>query len=124
MVIRSDDRGMSHSANIGREHVCVADLSPQYTPAASRFQAMAKPSTRYWLRGAFSNTNEGLAALAGQRQPRFTLVVTHVGIDDQELGALGDRIGADSSSNVEAGLPVLSRRTAGRRAPRCSAPHE
>jgi hypothetical protein len=114
LVIRSDDRGMSHSANIGREHVFEAglSLSTQYTSAASRFRATAKPFTPMWLRSVFSITNEGLVPLTGQRQPRFTLVVTHVGIDDQELGALGDRTGDDSLPRVGEPTSALSRVTA------------
>ena len=113
MVIRSDDRGMSHSANIGREQDFEAglSLSTQYTPTASRFQATAKPFTPTTLR-SFSITNEGLVALTGQRQPRFNLVVTHVGIDDQELGALGDWTEGDSLPRVGESTSVLSRVTA------------
>jgi hypothetical protein len=114
LVIRSDGRRMSHSANIGREQVFEAglSLSTQYTPAASRFQATATPFTPRSLRSAFSNTNEGLVALTEQRQPRFNLVVTHVGIDDQELGALGDGTEGDSPSWVGESVSALSRVTA------------
>ncbi len=114
MVIRSDDRGMSHSANIGREHAFEAGLSlfTQYTPTATRFQATATPFTPMWLRSAFSFTNQSPVALTGQRQPRFNLVVTHVGIDDQELGALGDGTEGDSPSWVGESVSVLSRVTA------------
>ena len=34
-------------------------------------------------------------ALIGREQPRFTLVVTHIGSDDQELGALGEGLAGD-----------------------------
>jgi hypothetical protein len=51
--------------------------------------------------------------LTGQPQPRFTLAITYVGIDDRELGALGDRIDAGSSPRVGEPAPALSRRTAG-----------
>jgi hypothetical protein len=114
LVIRSDDRGMSHSAIIGREHVFEAglSLSTQYTPTASRFPTTAKAFTPMSLRVALSCTNEGLVALTGQKQPRFTLVVSHVGIDDQELGALGDRTGAVSLLRVGEPTPALSRVTA------------
>jgi len=105
---------MSHSANIGREQLFEAGLSPstQYTPTASRFQATAKPFTPRSLRSTFSITNEGLVALTGQRQPRFNLVVTHVGIDDQELGALDDRTEGDSLPRGGKPLSALSRVTA------------
>jgi hypothetical protein len=105
---------MSQRAIIGREHDFEAglSLSTQYTPTASRFPATAKAFTPMSLRFAFSFTNEGLVALTGQKQPRFTLVVSHVEIDDQELGALGDRTGADSLPRVGGSISALSRVTA------------
>jgi hypothetical protein len=111
LVILSDDRGMSHSANIGREHAFEAglSLSTSYTPAASRFQARAASFTRLCWRSALSLTHDGLVVLTGQRQSRFTLLVTHVGIDDQELGALGDRTEGDSLPRVGASSTALSR---------------
>lgn len=114
MVIRSDTRGMNHSANIGRGHAFGADLSLSFnTPTASRFPAAATPfASRRW-RSTLSSTSVRPIALIGQPQPRFTLAITHGGIDDRELGALGDTIGAASSPRVGETAPALSRRTAG-----------
>lgn len=114
MVIRSDTRGMSHSANIGRGHAFEADLSlSSNTPTASRFPATATPFAPLQWRSTLSITTEGPITLTGQTQPRFTLAISHVGIDDRELGALGDRIDADSSPRVGEPARALSRRTAG-----------
>jgi hypothetical protein len=114
LVIRSAERGISHSATNGREQVFGAglSLSTQYTPTASRFPATAEAFTPMSLRFALSITNKSLVALTGRKQPRFTLVVSHVGIDDQELGALGDRTGAVSLLRVGEPTPALSRVTA------------
>jgi hypothetical protein len=108
LFIRSDDRGMSHSANIGREHAFGTglSLSTLNTPAAHRFQAPAAsfvPTSR-----STPITNESPITVTGPFQPRFTLMVTHIGIDNRELGALDDRIGSRSSSRVEEPRPVLS----------------
>lgn len=114
LVIRSDTRGMSHSANIGRGHAFGADLSLSLnTPTVSRFPAAATPFVSLRWRSTFSNTTKRPIALTGQAQPRFTLAIRHVGIDDRELGALSDRIDADSSPRVGEPVPALSRRTAG-----------
>jgi hypothetical protein len=114
LVIRSDDRGMSHSANIGRGHVgeTALSLSIYTTPTAPRFQATAISFMPACWRSALFNTNELPATLTGQRQLRFNLVVTHVGIDDQELGALGGRTGGDFPPRVGEASAVLSRVTA------------
>ena len=89
--LRSDDRGMSHSANDALELRFEAGLSHSAfnTPAALRFPA-ASPSGPRRHRPAFSIATTGSAIPVGHEQSRFTLLVTHVGIDDQELGALGD----------------------------------
>jgi hypothetical protein len=109
---------MNHSANIGRGHAFGADLSLSFnTPTASRFQAAATPFTSRRWRSTLSSTSERPIALTGQPQPRFTLAITHVGIDDRELGALGDTIGAASPPRVGETAPALSRRTAGPRRP-------
>ena len=106
LVIRSDDRGMSHSANIGHGHAFGTGLSPSTlnTPTAQWFQATAAPFLPSSRRSTDTNTTESPTALAGQLQPRFTLMVAHVeidsGTDNRELGALDDGIGNDSSSRV------------------------
>jgi hypothetical protein len=111
LVIRSDDGGMSHSANIGSgdQRGTAHSLSMCTTPTAPRFPATAKPLTPGQRRTDTSITKERPVSLIGRRQPRFNLVVTHVGIDDQELGALGGGTGSDSLPRVGASMPVLSR---------------
>ncbi len=106
LVILSDDRGMSHSANIGRGDAFETglSLSTSYTPTASRFQAASTSFTRLCWRSALSRTHEGPAALTGRLQSRFTLLVTH-----QELSALGDRTGGDSLPRVGELSRALSR---------------
>ena len=110
MFIRSDDRGMSHSANIGREHACGTglSLSTLNTPAAHRIQATAAPFVHSSRRSTHASTLESPITSIGPLQPRFTLMVTHIGIDNRELGALDDRIGSHSSSRVGELRPVLS----------------
>jgi hypothetical protein len=114
LVIRSDARGMSHSANIGRQHSFGTGLAPSTlnTPTARWFQATATPFLPSSRRSTHTITTERLITLVGQLQPRFTLMVTHVGIDDgidnRELGALDDRIGIDSPSRVGASGSALS----------------
>ena len=128
LFIRSDDRGMSHSANIGREHVVGTglSLSTLNTPAALRFQATAAPSVHSSRRFTHAMTYQSPIRSIGQLQPRFTLMVTHVGIDNRELGALGDRIGSDSSSRVGepdlilSCVPAMPRRLAAFSSSRCT----
>jgi hypothetical protein len=128
LFIRSDDRGMSHSANIGREHVFGTglSLSTPNTPAALRFQVPAAGFVRFSRRSTHAMTYGGPTRSIGLLQPRFTLMVAHVGIDNRELGALDGRIGSDSSSRVGEPDPVLScvpakpRRLAAFSASRCT----
>jgi hypothetical protein len=100
---------MSHSANIGREHAFGTglSLSTLNTPAAHRFPAPAASFVQSSRRSTHVNTHEGPIRSIGLLQPRFTLMVAHVGIDDRELGALGGRMGIDSSSRVGEPRPVL-----------------
>lgn len=114
MVIRSEDRGMSLSAHVDHDDAFGAVLFPatQYTPTVPRFLAKAGPFAESSRRSAQSHTNTTPVALTGQVQPRFNLVVIHVGIDDRELGALGDGNGGESSPRVGESCPVLSRVTA------------
>jgi chitin disaccharide deacetylase len=49
---------------------------------------------------------DSLVALVGRLQPGFTVLVTHVGIDNAELGALLDM-------NTDGGLPEMSRNRQG-----------
>jgi hypothetical protein len=90
--LRSDDRGMSHSANIGLEPWFEPRLSRSTVnpPAAPRFPATVAPSgPRRHRMTLFSTTPRSIVPI-GHVQPRFNPVVTRVGIDNQELGALGD----------------------------------
>lgn len=120
LFIRSDDRGMSHSANIGREHAFGTglSLSTLNTPAAHRFQATAASSVQSSRRSTHVITHARPIRSIGPLQPRLTLMVAHVGIDNRELGALDDRTGSDSSSHVGeprsvlSGLPAMPRRLA------------
>jgi hypothetical protein len=112
LFIRSDDGGMSHSANIGREHAFGTglSLSTLNTPAAHQFQATAASFVQSSRRSTLVNTHESPIPSTGLLEPRFTLMVARVGIDNRELGALDDRIGSDSSSRVgesRSGLPCL-----------------
>ena len=110
LFIRSDDRGMSHSAHIGREHAFEAglSLSTSNTPAAHRFQATAASFVHSSRRSTQVLTHQRPIRSIGLLQPRFTLMVTHDGIDNRELGALDDRTGSDSSSRVGEPRSVLS----------------
>lgn len=110
LFIRSDTRGMSHSANIGREHAFGTglSLSTLNTPAAHRFQATAGSVVQSSRGSTQGMTHESPIRSIGLFQPRFNLMVTHVGIDNRELGALDDRIGGDSSSRVGAPRSGLS----------------
>jgi len=128
LFIRSDDRGMSHSANIGRDHAFGTglSLSTLNTPAARRFEAPAAPFVQSSRRSTNTITYQNPITPIGLFQPRFTLMVTHVGIDTRELGALGDRIGSDSSSRVGeprsvlSCLPAMPRRLAAFSSSRCT----
>jgi len=89
---------MNHRTNSGFERMLgiVPSRSTLNTPSAPRFPAASAlcPTSKY--DAALSNTTEGPATLAGRLQPRFNLVVTHVGIDEEELGALSDMHGVDA----------------------------
>jgi len=76
LVFRSDERGMSHSANHGRGHLRETGLllSMLTTPTVPRFQATTIfLAPRRW-RIADTITNERPIALTGPHQPRFNLV--------------------------------------------------
>ena len=110
LFIRSDDRGMSHSANIGREHRFGTDLSlsTSNTPAAQRYPATAASFVQASRRTTHVHTYEHPIRSIGLLQPRVTLMVAPLGTDTRELGALDDRIGTVSSSRVGEPRPVLS----------------
>jgi hypothetical protein len=81
------------------------------TPTVPRFQATISVAPRRW-RVADSITNERPVALTGSASTALQPRVTHVGIDDRELGALSDRIGDDLPMLVGKANPMLSRVTA------------
>jgi hypothetical protein len=120
LFIRSDDRGMSHSANIGREQLFSTglSLSTLRMPAARRVQATAASFVQASRRYTNAITHESPIRLIGPFQPRFTLMIARDGIDDRELGALDDRNGSGSSSRVGEScsdlscLPAMPRRLA------------
>ena len=109
LVLRSDDRGMSHIAYVGLERPLEAGVArfSAHQPTASRFPAGPVRSASWQQRPPLSDTTNGPIALIGREQSRFNLVVAHIGIDDQELGALGDSIAGSV-------LPVGSARSLGR----------
>jgi hypothetical protein len=90
---------MNHRTNSGLEHLLgiVPSRSTLNTPSAPRFPAASAlcPTSKH-DDATLSNTKEGSATLAGRLQLRFNLVVTHVGIDEEELGALSDMHGVDA----------------------------
>ena len=76
------------------------------------FQTTAMSLVPPRWRSALSITNGRPVALTGPCQPRFNFEVTHVGTDDRELGALGDRIGGDAFPHAGEPSLMLSRVTA------------
>jgi len=89
LIIRSDDAGMSHSVNMGLEKQYFGETrhDPQYL-AASR------------------NKTDSLLAMVQRLHSHYNLVVTHVGIDDSELGASLDM-------NKGGALPEMSKNRQG-----------
>ncbi|HKH90819.1 MAG TPA: hypothetical protein VKA54_03395 [Gemmatimonadaceae bacterium] len=89
---------MNHRTNSGLEHLLgvVPSRSTLNTPSVPKFPAASAlcPTSKH--DAALSNTTKGSARLAERLQPRFNLVVTHVGIDEEELGALSDMHGVDA----------------------------
>ena len=116
LVLRRDDRGMSRSTHVGLEPELGAGLalSSLNAPAASRYPAPAVPFPRSRHRRTLSNTMQSSIALIEREQPRFKLVVARDGIDDQELGALGDGRMGGALPNREAPSRRPSRGTASR----------
>ena len=104
LIIRSDDGRMNHSTTSGLEHLLGIDLSlsRSNTPSAPRFLAVAAVCPTWKYDKTISKTTEGSVILAGHLQLRSNLVVTHVGIDEEELGALNGRHGADALPGTRA----------------------
>ena len=107
MIIRSDDGRMSQSTNSGLEHLLgiVPTRLTLNTPTAPRFPAASALCPTSTHDRTLSNTTKGSALLAGRLQLRFNLVVTHVGIDEEELGALSGRHGADPVPGTRTARP-------------------
>ena len=79
-------------------------LAREYGLGMSQYFGESSSNPQY--EAAPQNKADSLLALIGRLQPRFNLVVTHVGIDDAELGALLDM-------NVDGGLPEMSKNRQG-----------
>ncbi|HEX9487667.1 MAG TPA: ChbG/HpnK family deacetylase [Gemmatimonadales bacterium] len=97
LIIRTDDVGMSHSVNMGVQKlldtgfpVSVSEMfaCPWYQEAAPRSKA------------------DSLVAMIDRLRPGVNAVVTHVGVDDAELGALVDM-------NTDEPLPEMSKNRQG-----------
>jgi hypothetical protein len=96
LIIRSDDAGMSHSVNMALEKLIETGLPVSVS--------VMFPTPWY------QETVEMLAMI-DRLKPRFNLVITHVGIDDAELGALVDMNSSgplpDMSKNRQGELDAL-----------------
>ena len=79
-------------------------LAREYGLGMSEYFGEARSNPQY--EAAPQNKTDSLLALIDRLQPRFNLVVTHVGIDDAELGALLDM-------NVDGALPDMSKNRQG-----------
>jgi hypothetical protein len=105
LIIRSDDGRMNHSTKSGLEHLL--EVFPAHltlnAPSAPRFPAAAAPCPAWkYDSTTISNTTKGSVALTGHLQLRFNLVVTRLGIDEEELGALSGIHGADALPGTRA----------------------
>jgi predicted glycoside hydrolase/deacetylase ChbG (UPF0249 family) len=79
-------------------------LAREYGLGMSRYFGEASHDPQY--AAAPSNKTDSLLAMVNRLQPRFNLVVTHVGIDNEELGALLDM-------NTSDPLPDMSKNRQG-----------
>jgi chitin disaccharide deacetylase len=79
-------------------------LAREYGLGMSGYFGEASHDPQYWA--APQQKGDSLLAMVNRLQPRFNLVVTHVGIDDPELGALVDM-------NTSGPLPEMSRNRQG-----------
>jgi hypothetical protein len=121
LIIRSDDGRMNHSTKSGLEHLLgvVPSRITSNTPSAPKFRAAAALCPTWKHDGnIISNTTESSVSSTGRLQQRFNLAVTHAGIDEEELGALSGRYGADALPGTrvarrEWSSPRLSRGSAG-----------
>jgi hypothetical protein len=95
LIIRSDDAGMSHSVNMALEKLGLG-MSQYFGDTRYDPQYSAAPRDK----------TDSLVAMIDRLKPRFNLVITHVGIDDAELGALVDM-------NTSGPLPDMSKNRQG-----------
>ncbi len=79
-------------------------LAREYGLGMSRYFGETSHDPQYWA--APSAKADSLLAMVGRLQPRVNMVVTHVGIDDAELGALIDM-------NTDGPLPEMSKNRQG-----------
>ena len=96
LVIRTDDAGMSHSVNVA------LGVSGYFGEAMGSPQYVASPASK----------GDSLVALINRLPAGVNVVVTHVGMDDPELGALLDMNTAeplaDMSKNRQGELDALT----------------
>jgi hypothetical protein len=80
LIIRSEHRVMSHSANIGFGRPLAADrFRSSTTSTASPLSASGSTFDSSSLRATLSDIKKGSIFSIGHTQPRFTLVVTNLG---------------------------------------------
>jgi predicted glycoside hydrolase/deacetylase ChbG (UPF0249 family) len=79
-------------------------LAKEFGFGMSEYFGEAREDPQYLA--APRDKTDSLVAMVGRLQPRFTLLVTHVGIDGPELGALLDM-------NTDGGLPEMSKNRQG-----------
>jgi peroxiredoxin family protein len=105
MTIRTDDAGMSHSVNMAIENnncwgpILGRSAMPTLVDGDGYFFATSE---------ALHKNNPNLREVENElaREFGYNLVVTHVGVDDAELGALLDM-------NTDGGLPEMSKNRQG-----------
>jgi predicted glycoside hydrolase/deacetylase ChbG (UPF0249 family) len=79
-------------------------LAREFGLGMSQYFGETRHDPQYWA--APEHKVDSLAAMIDRLQPRFNVVVTHVGIDGPELGALMDM-------NTDGPLPQMSRNRQG-----------
>jgi predicted glycoside hydrolase/deacetylase ChbG (UPF0249 family) len=79
-------------------------LAREFGLGMSEYFAETRHDPQYWA--SPRNKTDSLVAMINRLHPRFNLVVTHVGIDDSELGAMVDM-------NTDGPLPEMSKNRQG-----------
>jgi predicted glycoside hydrolase/deacetylase ChbG (UPF0249 family) len=82
----------------------VERLAREFGLGMSQYFGETRNDSQY--SAAPSNKTDSLVAIIDRLQPQYNLVVTHVGVDDAELGALLDM-------NTDGGLPEMSKNRQG-----------